>query len=259
MENNIFYVYCHKKLTDGKCFYIGKGKNSRYNSKAGRNKYWWNIVNKYGFESEILINNISEQKAFEIESYFCTQIGYENLCNIRTEKGCGGYTMSESTKKKLSNSLKGKPKSSQTKYKISISNKGKKRSEEFKAQVSKRQTGHPYYQNPERNKKISSSAVGQKRSEETKQKMRKPKPKGFGEVLKGKSLTKEQCYKISEGRKGKGGKVVYQYDKQNNLINIFSSAKHASDFIKVHPVNMISHLNGKYKTCRGFIFKYNKL
>ncbi len=105
MKYNIFYVYCHRKKTDGKCFYIGKGTRDRYQSKSSRNQHWWNIVNKHDFETEILINNISEQKAFELESYFCTQIGYENLCNIRTENGWGGYTMSESTNQKRTSNV----------------------------------------------------------------------------------------------------------------------------------------------------------
>jgi group I intron endonuclease len=206
MEKNKFYIYCHRKLTDGKCFYIGKGCGLRYKQKTNRNPFWNNIVNKHGFESVILVNNISEQKAFELESYFIKTIKIENLSNFREEQGRGGFSHSEETKRK-----------------------------------------------------ISQTSTGQKRSEETKQKMRKPKPKGFGDIFRGKSLTQEHCSKISEGKKGKGCKIVYQYDKQNNLLNTFPSTKHASDFIKVHPVNMISHLNGKYKTCRGFIFKYNKL
>lgn len=97
---NIFYIYCHRKKTNGECFYIGKGKGNRYKTSQSRNQHWKNIVNKHGFEAEILINNISEEKAFELESYFCNQIGYENLCNIRKETGWGGYSHSEETKQK---------------------------------------------------------------------------------------------------------------------------------------------------------------
>jgi hypothetical protein len=206
MGKNRFYIYSHVRLTDGKCFYIGKGTGNRHNQKLNRNPHWNNIKNKHGFKSIILVNDISEEKAFELESYFIKNIGIENLSNSREEQGRGGFTHSEETKQK-----------------------------------------------------ISHSSIGQKRSEETKQKMRKPKPEGFGDIFRGKSLTQEHCSKISEGRKGKGYKTVYQYDKQNNLLNTFPSTKHASNYIQVHQVNMISHLNGKYKTCRGFIFKYIKL
>jgi hypothetical protein len=96
-----FYVYCHRKKTDGKCFYIGKGTVGRYKHINGRNSHWNNIVNKHGFTWEILINNISEEKAFELESLICNQIGYENLCNLNQEKGNGGWTRSNETILKL--------------------------------------------------------------------------------------------------------------------------------------------------------------
>ena len=34
-----YYVYAHFDK-EGKCFYIGKGKNKRAFSHRGRNKYW---------------------------------------------------------------------------------------------------------------------------------------------------------------------------------------------------------------------------
>lgn len=34
MENNRFYVYCHKRKTDGVCFYVGKGSGKRYKEKG---------------------------------------------------------------------------------------------------------------------------------------------------------------------------------------------------------------------------------
>ena len=101
MENNRFYIYSHIRKTDGKCFYIGKGTGRRYKEKIMRNQHWHNIVNKYDFESIILINNISEKKAFEYEVYFCKHIGYKNLCNIREELGNGGWSHSEETKIKM--------------------------------------------------------------------------------------------------------------------------------------------------------------
>ena len=51
-------------------------------------------------------------------------------------------------------------------------------------------------------------------------------------------------------------KPVIQFDKEGNIINNFDSAKKAAIFIGVHEINMRLHLGGKYKTCKGFIFKY---
>ncbi len=47
MENNKFYVYCHVKKTDGKCFYIGKGIRDRSVSLSGRNTHWKKMGNIY--------------------------------------------------------------------------------------------------------------------------------------------------------------------------------------------------------------------
>jgi hypothetical protein len=101
-EKNNFYVYCHRYKTDGKCFYIGKGTGNRFTTIYSRNRYWYETVKKHGFTSEKLIDNISEQKAFELESILCEKIGYENLINIRKEKGWGGHSHSNETIEKLS-------------------------------------------------------------------------------------------------------------------------------------------------------------
>jgi hypothetical protein len=162
--------------------------------------------------------------------------------------------MNETTKNKIRNKLKGRIISEETKNKISLANTGKQRSEEFKDKVKNRQKNHPCYQSIERNKKISQSNQGKKRSEETINKMKKPKPPGFGDQFKNREVSWGD--KISQNRIGKGGKPVCQYDKQGNFISSFLSAKEAAEHIGVNPVNMIYHLNGKYKTCKNFIFKY---
>ena len=204
MKENNFYIYCHRRLTDSKCFYIGKGCGFRYKQKTNRNPHWNNIANKHGFESIILINGLIEEKAFELESYFIKSIGLENLSNARTEQGTGGFSHSEETKLK-----------------------------------------------------ISLSSIGAKRSEETKQKMKKPKPEGFGDILSQQRKGKWTIppHQIEAGIKARN-KVTEQYNKEGILINVYESSKAAAEAIGVHAVNMRLHLGGKYKTCKGYIFKY---
>ena len=132
---NNFYVYIHRKKTNGECFYVGKGMKGRFKSKHNRNQYWKNIVNKHGFDPIIIVNNISEEKAFELESNICEQIGYENLCNIVTLKGWGGYVRSEETKIKQSLSMMGKTHTEESKMKMSNSHIGLKYTDEVKKRM----------------------------------------------------------------------------------------------------------------------------
>ena len=50
-----YYVYTHLNPKTKEIFYVGIGKGNRaWNQWAGRNKFWENYVNKYGFEVEIV-------------------------------------------------------------------------------------------------------------------------------------------------------------------------------------------------------------
>lgn len=231
-----FYIYCHRKKTDGKCFYIGKGTGNRFKSKNGRNQYWHNIVNKHGFEVIILINNINEEKAFEYESYFCKQIGYENLCNIRKELDNGGYSMSEETKQK----------------------------------ISKRKINHSCYNN-EWKEKIRKGNKGKIVSEESKQKMRKPKlenhklnmrkskgPQSKETIKKrsisllGKHKPEGMMKKIHENNK----KEIFQYDLKNNFIKEWSSIKEAGLSLNKKGAAIGECCQGKRKTSYKYIWKF---
>ncbi len=79
-----YYVYSHNQLSNGKCFYIGIGKNDRaYSGASKRNKFWKAVVeNEQGFSYNILVNNIDKKKALFLEQSFISQIGIENLTNI---------------------------------------------------------------------------------------------------------------------------------------------------------------------------------
>lgn len=62
-----YYVYVHRKSTNNEIFYIGKGKNYRFSSKSGRNKFWRNVYSKYGCLVEIVLDKLSEEQALELE------------------------------------------------------------------------------------------------------------------------------------------------------------------------------------------------
>jgi hypothetical protein len=51
--------------------FLYRGIQNRYQSKSGRNQY--EHSKKHGFETEILLNNLSEQKAFDWNHIFSTK------------------------------------------------------------------------------------------------------------------------------------------------------------------------------------------
>ena len=60
---NNFYVYLHRYASGpkiGEVFYVGKGCGKRASSYCGRNPYWKNIVNKYGFVHELAASDLTE-------------------------------------------------------------------------------------------------------------------------------------------------------------------------------------------------------
>lgn len=81
-EEKIFYVYLHKRPTDGSVFYVGKGKQRRAWITKSRNPHWLNVVNKHGgFDVEIIKEGLTEQEAFALEAETVAKYGIENLTN----------------------------------------------------------------------------------------------------------------------------------------------------------------------------------
>lgn len=79
----MFYTYAHSK-PEGKIFYIGKGQGKRAWDKTSRNPHWHNIVNKYGFNAQVLAEWETEKEALEHEVFLIAcfkDMGYE-LANI---------------------------------------------------------------------------------------------------------------------------------------------------------------------------------
>lgn len=109
VEDKIYYVYIHRRKSDNRIFYVGKGKGCRYNSRGSRNNHWKNVVNKHGFTSKKIKTNLSEVEALELEEILIKRIGISNLTNRNYfNGGQSGYKHSEESKKMMSQSMKGR-------------------------------------------------------------------------------------------------------------------------------------------------------
>ena len=135
---NIYYVYEHVRLDNDQIFYVGKGKNERYQSKRNRNKHWHNIVNKAGFISKILFDNLDEELALLCEQELISKYKFlkYNLVNYTDGgQGVSGLKHSKESRHKMSNSQKKRFASEST------WNKGKPWSDEIKDKLSKAHLG----------------------------------------------------------------------------------------------------------------------
>jgi len=81
-----FYVYGHYTADTGELFYIGKGTGYRHKDRRCRNPFWNNVVNKHGFVSKILFDNIAEDYAY-FQEYLAIK-EFRPRCNI-TDGGTG--------------------------------------------------------------------------------------------------------------------------------------------------------------------------
>ena len=100
---NNFYVYLHRYASGpkiGEVFYVGKGCGKRASSNCGRNPYWKNIVNKYGFVYELAASDLTEDAAFSIEQKTIEDIGLDALANLYTG-GNGGRSPSEKSRERM--------------------------------------------------------------------------------------------------------------------------------------------------------------
>lgn len=176
------YTYAHIRNDTGKIFYIGLGSvQHRYKTKSKRNNYWNNIVAKAGgFTAEKLSFWETREEAASHEMLLIScfkDMGYE-LANLSLggESGAFGAVRSKETRKKMSLSQKGNPKtkgwkhSKETKQLMSNLAKGRKKSPEAIAKYIASQTGKK--RNPLLVEKTAEAHRGMKRSQETKDKMK---------------------------------------------------------------------------------------
>ena len=96
-----FYVYIHRRKTDGRIFYVGKGCGNRAFARSGRNSYWHKVVNKHGFVAVIYHDNMSEVCAHSLEKMLITA-NRPKLVNVTDGgEGVSGLRHTEATKRKM--------------------------------------------------------------------------------------------------------------------------------------------------------------
>jgi predicted RNA binding protein with dsRBD fold (UPF0201 family) len=222
---NEYYTYAYLR-EDGTPYYIGKGSDKRITRRVKRDTRPPKDKSRIIF----LKQNLTEEEAFKHEIYMISVFGRKDLGTgvlyNRTDGGEGvsGRIVTDETRNKIRQKLKGKEFTDTRRKNISdglrgksavwnIGNtytKGKKLTEEHKRKLSERQKGKTFTEehklkisksltgrklSEEQKEKITKSLIGRKQSEETKNKLKK--------ALMGHSVSDETRKKISETLKSK--------------------------------------------------------
>ena len=153
------YIYLITNTLNGK-IYVGKHSTDNLNDGyMGSGKLIKLAYNKYGIENftkKILHFAETEEELNDLEIFYIKDLDAKNNGYNLTDGGDGtiGYKMSNESKQKIRESLKGKPShkkgkkcgpmSEETKKKMSESHRGKQMSEEHKQKIRESLTGKKY-------------------------------------------------------------------------------------------------------------------
>lgn len=103
-----FYVYIHRRKTDNKVFYVGKGRGYRAYASDSRNDHWKSTVAKHGYSVEIVYENLTEEESFVLEKDAILEFGYfgHPLTNkTMGGEGISGYRHTVENKKKMADKV----------------------------------------------------------------------------------------------------------------------------------------------------------
>jgi hypothetical protein len=161
-------IYRHTRLDTNKVFYIGIGKTlKRAYSKIGRSDLWYNIINKAGYEVEVLKSDLDWNDACELEKILISYYGRRDLhtgdlVNM-TIGGNGPELLTDIQRNKISKSLKGRVLTDEHKLNISISLNGIKRSDDTKLKMSLVKSGTKFSDeaNSKKGKKMGNNIKAQ--------------------------------------------------------------------------------------------------
>lgn len=247
---NNFYVYVHKRKTDGVVFYVGKGSGKRLNNTSKRSNHWKSIVNKYGFVAEIVEDNLQEWYAFELEQNLIAYYGRSDL-KLGTlvnhsdgGEGTSGNILSENSRNKIK--LKILNRSPEIAKAIGQKLRGRKASDEVRQKMKESQAKTQRVIDAKLKREQANPIVVTKRvhSEETKNKVSRSLKK-FYEENGGKSHSYETRRKLSLSKNSQIVKLIHDSGE------IFSG--YIFDFIEKYKINIKPLFKTKpSKTCKGW-------
>lgn len=100
---NSFYVYLHRKRSNGQIFYVGKGSSVRAWINTGRGTHWDRVVKKHGLIVDILFQGLTSDEAYKVEQDVILELSSFNFQLInKTAGGEGGFKPSDETRKLMS-------------------------------------------------------------------------------------------------------------------------------------------------------------
>lgn len=174
----MFYTYVHFRKDDGRPFYVGKGFGNRYLRKTDRTFYWKNVEKKHGLDAKVMAYWPTEQEAFEHEKFLILcfkDLGYSLVNMTDGGEGASGWVPSESWRKAKSKSQQhiflsgGNPMLNEaSRKKKSETEKGKTRTKDHRQKISlglkgnKNTLGQKLPEDQKR--KISAALIGNKNS-----------------------------------------------------------------------------------------------
>lgn len=281
-----YYLYRHIRLDKNEVFYIGIGSKyvsennlyinySRAYNKSSRNRFWKNIINITNYEVEILLESddlsfIKQKEKEFIKLYGRKDLKEGSLSNL-TDGGEyeKGYICSTETRKKISNSKKGKKSKKFIEFCISRKNNDKDYFCKKRRKIYQFDTNYilikewssvsvaekHYTQKEKSNNILSKYAVGLNNHMWYGYYWSYSKEHKF-EIKQSKKYTKETIEKTNITKRKKSKKLIVT-SKTNNLSVIWNSIY---EFVQYNP-----EFNTKmiYQTCsqnkksyRGFLFSY---
>jgi hypothetical protein len=211
-----YYIYRHIRLDTNTTFYIGKGKKSRAYIKCNRNKHWKNIVSKTDYKIEIIIKNLTEDFAYDLEIKAISL--YKSLGYCEANIHPGGF-LEDIDQFGINNHMFGR-----------IGNK------------------HPNYKkkihSAEQRQKWSSIRTGNKLTEEQKQKLSKA-TKGKNNPFYGKRHSEKSLIKMAHAKLGKPNKSMQKQVIDLSSGFVFESATKAALSFNMKPKTLMNKLAGR--------------